>query len=91
MHLLQVGGLSLGWGWELEGGHGVLEEEGAAAQPFLQIGDEPPFRCGAREISHCCPFLFLSLEEEPPMWFIPNLLKVETDQTSTVFPFKNII
>lgn len=42
MHLLQVGGLSLGWGWDLEGGHGALEEEGAAAQPFLQIGDEPP-------------------------------------------------
>lgn len=59
MHLLQVGGLSLGWGWDLEGGHGALEEEGAAAQPFLQIGDEPP-RFGVERGKYATVVLFFS-------------------------------
>lgn len=51
----------------------------------------PPFGVERGKYVTVVAFLFLSLEEEPPMWFIPNLLSVETDQTSTVFPFKNII
>lgn len=42
MHLPEVGRLSLGWEWDLEGGHGALEEDGAAVRPFLQMLDEPP-------------------------------------------------
>lgn len=32
----------MGWEWDLEGGHGASEEEGAADQLFLQMLDETP-------------------------------------------------